>query len=86
MELEISNEKAAKPARTPPKSKLIQKNEQAIEKVEAQIKMAEMELKMIEYEINSAVEPTTLSELASAHEVKVAEIDELYTRWEELQC
>lgn len=86
VEVEISNEKAAKPARTPPKSKSIQKNEQAIEKVEAQIKMAEMELKMIEYEINGAVEPTKLSELALAHEAKVAEIDELYTRWEELQC
>ena len=61
-------------------------NEQAVEKIEAQIKMAEMELKMIEHEINGATEPQKLSELAAAHEEKIAEIDELYTRWEELQC
>ena len=85
-ELGIGNEKAAKPARTPPKSKSIQKNEQAIEKVEAQIKMAEMELKMIEHEINGAVAPEKLTELAAAHEAKLKEIDELYLRWEELQC
>ena len=85
-ELGIGNEKAAKPARTPPKSKSIQKNEQAIEKVEAQIKMAEMELKMIEHEINGAVAPEKLTELAAAHEAKLKEIDELYSRWEELQC
>ena len=48
--------------------------------------MAEMELKMIEHEINAAIAPEKLSELAAAHEAKLTEIDELYTRWEELQC
>ena len=61
-------------------------NEQALDKIEAQIKMAEMELKMLEHEINRAVEPEKLSELAAAHVEKIAEIDELYTRWEEMQC
>ena len=61
-------------------------NEQALNKIEAQIKMAEMELKMIEHEINRASEPQKLTELAAAHELKLAQIDELYTRWEELQC
>ena len=61
-------------------------NEQALNKVEAQIKMAEMELKMIEHEINGATAPEKLTELAAAHEAKLAEIDELYLRWEELQC
>ena len=61
-------------------------NGQAVDKVEAQIKMAEMELKMIEHEINAAVKPERLTELAAAHEAKILEIDELYTRWEELQC
>ena len=61
-------------------------NEQAIEKIEAQIKMAEMELKMIEYEINGATAPDKLTELAAAHVAKLKEIDELYLRWEELQC
>ncbi len=89
-ELGIRNEKAAKPAaqpaRTPPKTKSLKVNEQAVEKVEAQIKMAEMELKMLEHEINGAVAPEHLTELAAAHQAKLAEIDELYTRWEELQC
>ena len=67
-------------------SKLKANTEQALDKIEAQIKMAEMELKMIEHEINSAVEPEKLSELAAAHVEKIAEIDELYTRWEEMQC
>ena len=61
-------------------------NQQAVDKVEAQIKMAEMELKMLEHEINGAVAPERLTELAAAHEAKLLEIDELYTRWEELQC
>jgi ATP-binding cassette subfamily F protein 3 len=61
-------------------------NEQAIEKIEAQIKMAEMELKMIEHEINGATAPDKLTELAAAHVAKLKEIDELYLRWEELQC
>ena len=61
-------------------------NEQALNKVEAQIKMAEMELKMIEHEINAAIEPDKLTELADKHVAKLAEIDELYLRWEELLC
>ena len=61
-------------------------NPQAIDKVEAQIKMAEMELKMLEHEINGATSPDELATLAAAHATKLAEIDELYTRWEELQC
>ena len=61
-------------------------NEQAINKVEAQIKMAEMELKMLEHEINSTIEPQKLSELAELHILKLEEIDELYLKWEELQC
>ena len=48
--------------------------------------MAEMELKMIEHEINNAVEPDKLTALAAAHVNKLAEIDELYLRWEELLC
>ena len=67
-------------------SKIKAPNEQMIEKIEAQIKMAEMELKMIEHEINGAVEPQKLTELAAAHVSKLEEIDELYLRWEELQC
>ena len=69
-----------------PKSQQLKANTQALNKVEAQIKMAEMELKMIEHEINSAVEPEKLTALAAAHAAKIAEIDELYLRWEELQC
>lgn len=61
-------------------------NEQALNKIEAQIKMAEMELKMIEHEINAATAPDKLTDLAAAHVAKLAEIDELYLRWEELQC
>ena len=61
-------------------------NTQAVDKVEAQIKMAEMELKMLEHEINGAVAPERLTVLAAAHAAKLVEIDELYTRWEELQC
>lgn len=75
-----------KAAQVERKSSAPKLNGQAIEKIEAQIKMAEMELKMLEHEINSAVEPERLMELAKAHEAKLTEIDELYTRWEELQC
>ena len=84
--LEFGIEKTVKPARAETKSKSVKVNEQALNKVEAQIKMAEMELKMIEHEINAAIEAEKLSELATAHEEKLAEIDELYLRWEELQC
>ena len=89
VELGIRNEKARanvkvkSPAQKP---KPIQKSEQALEKIEAQIKMAEMELKMIEHEINGASDPQKLTELAAAHVAKLEEIDELYLRWEELQC
>ena len=79
----------AKPKAQPIKAKsqkLKVPNDQALEKVEAQIKMAEMELKMIEHEINGATEPQKLTELAAAHVAKLKEIDELYLRWEELQC
>ena len=69
-----------------PESSKLKANPQAVDKIEAQIKMAEMELKMLEHEINGAVAPERLTELAAAHEAKLAEIDELYTRWEELQC
>ena len=84
-ELGIRNEKPkAQPLK--PETRNLKPNTQAIDKVEAQIKMAEMELKMIEHEINGASEPGKLTELAAAHEEKIAEIDELYLRWEELQC
>ena len=69
-----------------PKTQPQPKSQVPIEKIEAQIKMAEMELKMLEHEINSAVEPDKLTELAAAHVAKLAEIDELYTRWEVMQC
>ena len=41
---------------------------------------------MIEHEINNALTPEKLTELAAAHTAKISEIDELYLRWEELQC
>ena len=88
-ELGIKNEKAranVKIKSPVQKPKPIQKSEQALEKVEAQIKMAEMELKMIEHEINGASDPQKLTELAALHVAKLEEIDELYLRWEELQC
>ena len=76
-----------KPKAAQPEKKSSPKlNEQALDKIEAQIKMAEMELKMIEHEINGAVAPEKLTELAAAHASKLTEIDELYLRWEELQC
>ena len=85
-ELEIRNDKQPKSKATKPKTQNAKPNEQALEKVEAQIKMAEMELKMIEHEINSAVTPDKLTALAAAHESKLTQIDELYTRWGDLQC
>ena len=78
----ISKPKTEKPSQ-PPKSKSQEKSVQQLEKLEAQIKMAEMELKMIEREINAAVEPAKLAELAAAHELKLQEIDELYTAFVE---
>ena len=83
-ELGIGNEKIS--AKSKPKTQNLKPNEQALNKIEAQIKMAEMELKMIEHEINAATAPEKLTELAAAHEAKIAEIDEFYLRWEELQC
>lgn len=87
---ELESRKAAqqkpKTAQVEKKSSTPKLNEQAVNKIEAQIKMAEMELKMIEHEINSATAPDKLTELATAHMAKLAEIDELYLRWEELQC
>ncbi len=78
----ISKPKTEKTSQ-PPKSKSQEKSVQQLEKLEAQIKMAEMELKMIEREINAAVEPAKLAELAAAHELKLQEIDELYTAFVE---
>ena len=83
-ELVIGNEKAL--PKSKPKSSKPKANEQLSNKIEAQIKMAEMELKMIEHEINGATTSERLTELAKAHEAKLAEIDELYLKWEELQC
>ncbi len=85
-ELVIKKELPPKPQPLKAESSKLKANPQALNKVEAQIKMAEMELKMIEHEINSAVKPEKLTELAAVHELKLAEIDELYLRWEELQC
>ena len=62
------------------KSKLEPKlNESQLEKLEAKIKMTEMELKMLEREINGEVEPKKLAELAAEHELKLKELDELYS-------
>jgi len=49
------------------------------EKLEATLKMYEMELKMLEHEINNAVDPAKLAELAAEHELKLKEIDALYS-------
>ena len=54
-------------------------NEVQLEKLEAKIKMTEMELKMLEHEINGAVEPVKLAELAAEHELKLKELDALYS-------
>lgn len=71
-------EKISKPKSEKIKTSSTKKPEVQIERLEAQIKMAEMELKMLEHEINSSADPAKLSELASAHEKKLLEIDELY--------
>ena len=74
------NEKLPKiPQQKKLKAKPEKKSEIQFEKLEAQIKMAEMELKMIEVEINSSSDPTKLSELATAHENKLQEIDKFYS-------
>ena len=91
IQLGIRNEelgivKATKPKTQSQKPKTQNLNPQVLDKIEAQIKMAEMELKMIEHEINNAVAPEKLTKLAAAHAAKISEIDELYLRWEELQC
>ena len=90
IEFAAATEKKISPPKTKTavekKSSAPKPNEQAIAKVEAQIKMAEMELKMIEHEINRASLPEKLTELAAAHAEKIAQIDGLYLRWEELQC
>ena len=49
------------------------------EKLELKLKTAEMELKMLEYEINAEVDAVKLAELAAEHELKLKEIDELYS-------
>ena len=85
-EVGIRNEKPKPQPNIKAQSSKLKANEQALNKVEAQIKMAEMELKMIEHEINNAIEPDKLTTLAAAHVAKLAEIDELYLRWEELLC
>ena len=49
------------------------------EKLELKLKTAEMELKMLEHEINGEVDPKKLAELATEHELKLKEIDDLYS-------
>jgi len=49
------------------------------EKLELKLKTAEMELKMLEYEINAEVDAEKLAALAAEHELKLKEIDELYS-------
>ena len=49
------------------------------EKLELKLKTAEMELKMLECEINAEVDAVKLAELAAEHELKLKEIDELYS-------
>ena len=83
---QVGSEKKVESPKLKPKIQNQKPNTQALDKIEAQIKMAEMELKMLEHEINAAIEPEKLSELATAHAAKLTEIDELYLRWEELQC
>lgn len=81
---EVKPEKIPKPERKKEPAKKIskpEKTEEQILKLEAQIKMAEMELKMLEQEINSSADLEKLSELATAHEDKLKEIDELYEKF-----
>ncbi len=61
------------------KSKSAPKVDVQFEKLEATLKMYEMELKMLEHEINNAVDPAKLAELAAEHELKLKEIDALYS-------
>ena len=49
------------------------------EKLEMKLKTAEMELKMLEHEINAEVDAEKLSALAAEHELKLKEIDEIYS-------
>ena len=88
-QIKIEPEKISKPEKVSAQKKSVEKiksppkKEIQPEKLEAQIKMAEMELKMIEREINSEVNPEKLTELAAAHEKKLAEIDALFEIWVE---
>lgn len=77
----VSKPKPQKDSSQQKKSAPPEKTLQQVEKLEAQIKMAEMELKLIEHEINNETSPEKLSELAAAHENKLAEIDALYAAW-----
>ena len=82
--IKIRQEKVTAPKPKSEKSALTSKvkpefkTESQLEKLEMKLKMAEMELKMLEYEINNEVNPEKLSKLATAHELKLKEIDELY--------
>ena len=77
----VAKSKPQKDSSQQKKSAPPEKTLQQVEKLEAQIKMAEMELKLIEHEINNETSPEKLSELAAAHENKLAEIDALYAAW-----
>ena len=70
---------AAEKVTVPIKSKSAPKVDVQFEKLEATLKMYEMELKMLEHEINNAVDPAKLAELAAEHELKLKEIDALYS-------
>ncbi|MBQ9486404.1 MAG: ABC-F family ATP-binding cassette domain-containing protein [Selenomonadaceae bacterium] len=70
---------AAEKSAAPIKPKPAPKVDVQFEKLEATLKMYEMELKMLEHEINNAVDPAKLAELAAEHELKLKEIDELYS-------
>jgi len=70
---------AAEKVTSPIKSKSAPKVDVQFEKLEATLKMYEMELKMLEHEINNAVDPAKLAELAAEHELKLKEIDALYS-------
>ena len=83
VEPEKISKSAPKQKKSAEKIKSSPKKEIPPEKLEAQITMAEMELKMLENEINSEVDPAKLTELAAAHEKKLAEIDELLEIWVE---
>ena len=55
------------------------KSQSDFEKLEMKLKTAEMELKMLEHEINGEVDSKKLAELAAEHELKLKEIDDLYS-------